>query len=41
MNIEVTIKNKRKFDLENRLIDFAIRISELAEAGKKLFNVRQ
>ncbi len=32
MNIEDTIKNKRKFDLEDRLINFAIRISELAEA---------
>ncbi len=32
MNIEDTIKNKKKFDLEDRLIDFAIRISELAEA---------
>ncbi|MCK4662257.1 MAG: four helix bundle protein [Bacteroidales bacterium] len=25
-------KNKRKFDLEDRLIDFAIRISEVAES---------
>ena len=32
MNTEVKIKNKRKFDLEDRLIDFAIRISEVAEA---------
>ena len=32
MNTEETAKNKRKFDLEDRLIDFVIRISEVAEA---------
>ncbi len=32
MNTEETNKNKRKFDLEDRLIDYAIRISEAAEA---------
>ena len=31
MNTE-GITNKRKFDLEDRLIDFAIRVSEVAEA---------
>ena len=32
MNTEEKRKNKRKFDLEDRLIDFAIRISEVAES---------
>jgi len=32
MNTEETAKNKGKFDLEDRLIDFVIRISEVAEA---------
>jgi len=32
MNTEKTPSNKRKFDLEDRLIDFAIRISEVADA---------
>ena len=35
------IKTERKFDLEERLIDFAIRISEVAESLQKtsLFNI--
>ena len=31
MNTEKIKNNKRKFDLEDRLIDFAIRISEVAD----------
>ena len=32
MNTEELVQTKRKFDLEDRLIDFAIRISDVAES---------